>query len=307
MPQKRTTPLACIQCGQTFYTTKESAKRGARFCSKTCAGLSIRTRVECKCRICGTQFTEVPARIADGRGIYCSRDCAQIGYIRRAERTGHRRVARTCQRCGAEFFALPSIVAQGGGKYCSYACRSNRVECTCHVCGTQFTKMKSKTEGTARHYCSQVCQFADRGGSGNPAYKGGEKECVCKHCGRRFFMGGKMIRKGRGHFCSRECANAAHIGLHRGERSPLWRGGGPWYYGPNWITQRKAARERDGYRCQECGRGSELLKRVVSVHHIIPFRFFGLERHQEANLLSNLVCLCGSCHQKREHRDYPAA
>jgi DEAD/DEAH box helicase domain-containing protein len=75
-------------------------------------------------------------------------------------------------------------------------------------------------------------------------------------------------------------------------------------YGPNWQEQRKKARARDGYRCQECGipepAGSQ-----HDVHHLKPFRTFGYipgfnENYQIANRLSNLVLLCRRCHQRLE-------
>jgi hypothetical protein len=38
MPQRKNVELACVQCGATFFTTKQQAyQRGARFCSHLCA------------------------------------------------------------------------------------------------------------------------------------------------------------------------------------------------------------------------------------------------------------------------------
>lgn len=67
-------------------------------------------------------------------------------------------------------------------------------------------------------------------------------------------------------------------------------------YGSNWAAQRRAARARDGYRCQMCGipeRGRE-----HDVHHKIPFRTFA--SYEPANQLSNLITLCRSCHRRAE-------
>jgi hypothetical protein len=33
---------------------------------------------------------------------------------------------------------------------------------------------------------------------------------------------------------------------------------------------------------------------------LVPFKSFGVERHQEANRLDNLVSLCQLCHLNRE-------
>jgi predicted HNH restriction endonuclease len=38
----------------------------------------------------------------------------------------------------------------------------------------------------------------------------------------------------------------------------------------------------------------------MEVHHIIPFRHFGIEGYLAANALENLVSLCRACHMLRE-------
>jgi len=80
-----------------------------------------------------------------------------------------------------------------------------------------------------------------------------------------------------------------------GEHHPRWKGGGEEYYGKSWKRQRRKARERDGDECVICGDGDQ-----VDVHHIRPFREFGVENHERANRLDNLVCLCRKHHAKWE-------
>ncbi len=84
---------------------------------------------------------------------------------------------------------------------------------------------------------------------------------------------------------------------------------GQWFdsvndYGPNWQAQRKRVRERDGYRCKQCGR-PEAAGRQHDVHHLVPFRTFGYaaglnEHYREANQLSNLLLVCRTCHRRLE-------
>ena len=81
-----------------------------------------------------------------------------------------------------------------------------------------------------------------------------------------------------------------------GEKNPAWRGGYEPYYGANWTQQRRLTRKRDNYTCQKCGIQEN--GREHDVHHIIPFREFGLKRYKEANSLDNLTTLCMSCHRK---------
>jgi DEAD/DEAH box helicase domain-containing protein len=78
----------------------------------------------------------------------------------------------------------------------------------------------------------------------------------------------------------------------------------PIEYGPSWPAARRAARERDEFRCARCG-APERGSREHDVHHRIPFRSFGYvpgqnENHARANELENLVTLCAACHQRLE-------
>ncbi|MBA3534934.1 MAG: DUF1998 domain-containing protein, partial [Ardenticatenales bacterium] len=76
-------------------------------------------------------------------------------------------------------------------------------------------------------------------------------------------------------------------------------------YGPNWAQQRLRARGREDFRCAHCRISEDELGREVDVHHLIPFRDFGYvagknDGYLAANDLSNLVCLCPSCHKRAE-------
>jgi len=86
-----------------------------------------------------------------------------------------------------------------------------------------------------------------------------------------------------------------------GENNPNWQGGLNRYYGENWRSQKIKALERDSERCRVCNGTNEHLDRAVSVHHITPWRYWDVEKEkEEMNSLSNLICLCISCHQKLE-------
>ncbi|RBW70653.1 hypothetical protein DS031_06135 [Bacillus taeanensis] len=90
--------------------------------------------------------------------------------------------------------------------------------------------------------------------------------------------------------------------MFSGENSGTWAGGDIDYYGPNWRSQRRKARERDYFTCQDCGITEEEFGQELSVHHIIPFRNFN-GNWEKANQLSNLVALCEyPCHRKRHSK-----
>lgn len=88
-----------------------------------------------------------------------------------------------------------------------------------------------------------------------------------------------------------------------GEDNPNWKGGYYNYYGSSWPEQRQKAIKRDGGQCSVCGEEEFTKKNTVDVHHIIPKRKWNVsESHEEMNDLSNLICLCPSCHRKFEGR-----
>ena len=75
-------------------------------------------------------------------------------------------------------------------------------------------------------------------------------------------------------------------------------------YGPDWPRASAAARQRDGFRCRQCG-APERQGRAHDVHHLRPFRSFGYlpganRNDREANALDNLITLCSTCHHRAE-------
>jgi len=82
-----------------------------------------------------------------------------------------------------------------------------------------------------------------------------------------------------------------------GQNHPNWKGGTIDNYGSSWTEDlRSAVRNRDGKECQRCGVDSDYCQQSLDVHHITPFRQYGLENHVEANQMDNLVSVCRSCH-----------
>jgi 5-methylcytosine-specific restriction endonuclease McrA len=80
-----------------------------------------------------------------------------------------------------------------------------------------------------------------------------------------------------------------------GRDHPSWKGGAAHYRGPGWAVIRDAIKERDGWRCVDCGRAREQGK--LDVHHLVPAKEW--DRPGPANDPENLVTLCPRCHTKR--------
>jgi 5-methylcytosine-specific restriction endonuclease McrA len=80
--------------------------------------------------------------------------------------------------------------------------------------------------------------------------------------------------------------NRAQRGYH-----PEWPSARYVPYGPNWGEQSRKCLERDGYRCQRCGRTAQL-----QVAHRVDRGTFAFEAYEQANVLENLITLCTPCH-----------
>ena len=106
--------------------------------------------------------------------------------------------------------------------------------------------------------------------------------------------------------CSEECRRARR---RRGPDHPQWKGNThAVYYGADWRKQSAAARVRDGNMCRECGILRAQYGREFDVHHIV--RFLSFASSAEANVLTNLITLCRTCHRRADvaqHAELKAA
>jgi len=260
------------------------------------------------CPQCGKEYSYYPS----APKTYCSRACQKAAA----------RVTTTCPHCGKEFWYHKSWPR----KYCSIKCSAAvnaianlgrytegdpPVEVACNQCGKLFYKVAAEYKKTKNHFCSQRC-FGDylaitQKGIPRPEVAGERPDLqrrvdlVCPMCKRTF-----RVKQSHGHkrrFCTKSChAKWQSIsGEFSGPNNINFKGGHLPYYGPNWRLQRRKARARDNHTCQRCGITKTELGRELDVHHIIPFRTFGVDRYQEANQLDNLISLCNVCHLITEH------
>lgn len=66
------------------------------------------------CQYCNSTFYEKPARVRDGKGKYCSKQC--YGDAR------GRPIEKQCLVCSTTFKAFRKDIRKGLGKYCGYIC-----------------------------------------------------------------------------------------------------------------------------------------------------------------------------------------
>lgn len=207
----------------------------------------------------------------------------------------------SCQRCGKAFERNAAYVAQRDARYCSNACRSERVTKRCPICNNDFSIKASHSE--KRKTCSKKCycvwQSLTQSGEQSPNWKGGKVAVSCIWCGKAVMVDPHKIPERK--FCSRVCKGKWTSVNATGENGYHWKGGYEPYYGPDWKIQRAKARQRDKHTCQRCQVHESALDRELDVHHIRPFRAFGIANHKQANRLSNLISLCAKCHMRVEN------
>jgi 5-methylcytosine-specific restriction endonuclease McrA len=266
-------------------------------------------RATSNCEYCGSPMTYLTSAFAGGRRRWCSRQCQFDATHTKT----------TCPFCGKEFYCYKSWPR----KFCSRRCSSKvnvtniahfmpaAVMIACDECGKSSSRSKNQAIKTERHFCSRACfgRFLSRTKTGVPRPEiRGEKPqlqkrvtLTCPVCHREFKV--KESQASRRHFCSKGCmAEWQRSEAASGSNHPSWKGGYEPYYGPNWPQQRRSARHRDRYTCQQCGITETELGKQLDVHHKEPFSSFGLQRYREANRLSNLISYCSPCHLKMEHR-----
>lgn len=258
------------------------------------------------CPVCNKEFCYYISSSTLVEKKYCSKAC----------RTKDARIVTHCPQCGKEFWFHKSWLR----KYCSRSCSAKANihrqlgvvelgEMKCEICG----KVIQGPKWTGRKFCSRKC-FAEHlhlnlMGKPRPEVRGQKPHLwtrvskTCPVCGKEFLV--KASHSSRRKYCSKKCQNRwySESGIYSGENNFNWRGGYQPYYGPNWLRQRKKARQRDNYICQRCGNTESKLGVELDVHHIQPFRAYRAENYEKANLLSNLISLCHTCHLVVEHED----
>lgn len=306
-PSKPPIPHNCVQCGNTFMA-RERMKQ--RFCSPECRYKSLKRLEQRNCIVCGGEFHVRPS----SKNKTCSVKCKNT-LVAQANTDLSKHIRTTCPACQKEF----TYLASWPRKYCCKKCAAIETvtnikrfspsifTATCENCGQEFETTPKRSRG---RFCSQKCfgEWSSRNTVGEkhpnkgksfprpknlppPLFKS------CEVCGKEFLT--KQSHANRRRCCSRSCSAKLWSKERTGENSPTWLGGHDPYYGPSWQVAKRDARERDR-KCMRCGVTPEVLGRELDVHHVVPFRKFGRDRHLEANDLSNLMCLCFACHLKVE-------
>ena len=208
-----------------------------------------------------------------------------------------------CDNCGKEFNEKPVRVKRASHHFCSKVCydiwrKDPIITGYCSYCGRLIQRLTSEWDRSENHFCNHICygKWISKTLLGPTNPKWNRVKANCSYCGKSFQTHPYRLESSNHHFCTMSC----YAAWQGGENSGRWKGGYELYYGSDWKRQRRRARNRDGFQCRICGIEEKDLGRHLDVHHIIPFRKFGLRNFKTANCLSNLRSLCPDCHKELE-------
>lgn len=266
------------------------------------------------CLNCNKEIKVKPSHYE--RKKYCSRECKTL-YQKENPPTFWQSMstkkALECSYCKQNLHRKPSAI--NTTNFCNVECKTlyqlknghlinqhlrKEIQLQCEYCNKVFSIPPNRQE-TAK-FCSINCLGKSNGKRAK--VKLSRKIILeCSYCKSTFEKKRSTIKELN--FCHMECMSKyySETGMFSGENSGTWNGGKINYYGSNWHSQRRKARERDNYTCQDCGIREEIYGQELSVHHIKPFKEFKGD-WKNANKLSNLISLCESpCHRKRHSKN----
>jgi len=162
---------------------------------------------------------------------------------------------------------------------------SGKKEIKCRVCGKLFSAYKCFLP--RRKYCSIKCRNVGNGREMEGRDLGGSIKKICPICKKEF----RTFKSFDSECCSDKCRHILHREKIKGEKHPLWIGGGNAWRGCDWKYIKLLVLERDNYQCRVCGKTKRL-----HIHHKVPYRI------SKDNSLENLITLCMSCHMKEERK-----
>lgn len=280
------------------------------------------------CEYCGKEFRKPESVIKRTKHNFCSAACCGTwnSINRLGENNSQSKKRRVnCSECNADILRKISDINSHGVLFCCVQCRYNwqkritgennphyqRQSVECSGCGIVLNVISFRIKTYGHCFCNKACYGVwvsrTRIEEGHPRWN--SQFIACEICNKKVKR--QPYQLSRNHvLCSRKCYGIWISRNRSGENNPFWKGGDIDYYGPSWRAARRATRARDKYRCRHCHISEKKLGQELDVHHIQPFRTFGYvlgdnENHLDANQLTNLICLCRTCHLAAENGRIP--
>lgn len=285
----------CQYCGKEFEKTlryvKSETNKGKKikYCSRECSCNGRKKKIKVNCDVCRIDFEKLPDRI--GNINCCSKKC--LDKYNLSNKTKYK-----CLNCNKEFYVENSYIKTQQKrnqeiKFCCRKCkhdyiRKDMIEVECTYCKEK--KLKSKNNIGKLNFCNKECKD-------NYHKLFNNKTIVCKYCGENFTVNNYKADIQNRQFCNWKCKTS--------------------YFGIIYDNYKNIARylrtsnEYDKWRnkiiainkCIECGSSENLQAHHVNTLFNISKKYnFDKERikaSKEFNDITNGLCLCQSCHNKK--------
>jgi len=249
---------------------------------------------DCICAQCGKEFSRAHVAHHSGRD-FCSHDCHKahqrqqsLGNVTREELVGLYWQDKLSLHAIAKKFSKGTMTVHRWFKWLKIPRRSKNEGSILATASPEFAELKRQQ--TAQLWKDGVFgseEYRQKISDANTGRPRPDAREMCHRLWKDGTFGGKEWRRKQSL-------------SKRGEKCWRWRGGTINYRGPNWQEQRRKARKRDNYTCQDCGITEASLGSELNVHHKHPYHEFD-DNWKAANELDNLISLCSSCHMKAEH------
>lgn len=212
----------------------------------------------------------------------------------------------SCKWCDAMF--VPTNKRGKIGQFCNIHCRrsfayygESRAQLLqhrygeCLMCGSATTTLKSS--GLPKKYCSKECSDSARAEKVRLSRAEARQPIECTECGNVF-----TPQRATKMFCSQQCARRSYRRTHKSHPHVMLRGcghrGRARRYGVIYDRSVRLDRvaERDGWRCQTCGRkvrlNAKVRGRTATIGHIVALSRGG------NHTWDNVQLECMSCNTK---------
>jgi hypothetical protein len=159
----------CDNCGKKFSSILPTAK----YCTRKCAAMGRRNRVEVKCSNCDKTILHPINRVLSSqKNYFCNWEC----------RKEHGHVTRVCRQCGNTFKVLRGVakrrefVSSSKDVFCSQQCANirlhldRRVEAICDACGEGYVTTKTLYNKHKGSFCSPKCFALSISGEANRSW-----------------------------------------------------------------------------------------------------------------------------------------
>lgn len=259
------------------------------------------------CNACGESIQK-PRLDKRRKHNFCNKTCyyAWQSQLKGLDNPKNKLQAIQCFHCQKEMLRAPWEIKRHKKMFCTPECYQEWLDkekqaatLKCEICGTEKRFEGYKVRRNKAFFCSMKCRNIWRSqtiqGENHPLWIG-LVTLECANCKKQFQRKREKYRKNNDKFFCTENCMFDYMTKQCGEDHPWYKQGGRYpLYGRNWRANRKKARERDNYTCQDCGTTETVLGKHLDVHHLISRAEGG------TNDLDNLISLCRSCHAKREH------